>query len=116
MESHLAELPERCHVVFTALQEQAFGDFQIQRAGGQLGFIEDVLDGGQEVRLVELSRRQVDGHPQLRMASIVPALELPARLTQYPLPDRQDQTGLFSDPDKGAARNRHFLSRLPPAQ
>ena len=74
--------------------------------------------GGQacgNVRAREFLHREVDRHAQLRPARILPGAQLSEALPQYPLADRDDQSGTFGESDNLAGRVRSH-DRVGPAQ
>jgi hypothetical protein len=73
-------------------------------------------DGRDERRVGELGARDVDGHVQAPVGSLVPpAGGLGARQGQHPRAERDDQAGLLGHVDEGA-RCQQPADRMLPAR
>ena len=80
-----AQRVERCERI--ALQQKnRFGDFNLQPIGRQPRRRQRLLNRGDEVAVLELSRRYVDGDAN----ALRPARGFRARTPQNPITDRND--------------------------
>ena len=73
------------------------------------------LSGMNEILLLELTRRQIDGNPQIRETRFLPKLGLRAGRSQHPLADRDDQPGVLGHRNELERRDR-AETRMVPAQ
>lgn len=74
----------------------AFGDFQFQAGRRQVAAADDGRDLAQQVRILELTRGEIDCHAQIE-SLVEPCLGLRAGGFQYPFPQRQDEPRLLGD-------------------
>ncbi|MCY1174530.1 hypothetical protein D9M73_147360 [compost metagenome] len=109
------ELVELQVGVFGSLQQQAFGQLQLQQMRRQGFFLEDVGNGGHQVRVGKLLGRQVDRHLQVAQAGGGQRFAHAAGLAGDPFANRNDQAGFFRDTDE-LVRADHAFFRVIPAQ
>lgn len=87
--------------VLGIVHRDALGDFKLELVSRQIRGTQDRCQARSQVRLAELTGGNVDGDPR-RSASarILPAAAFGAGFPQYPVADRQDQSGLFRQRDE----------------
>src|SRR5690606_25349394 len=97
------------------------GELELQTAGGQGSAIEDILQGGEESRTVELQGRQVDSYPMVEQPQVQQLSGIPAGLGDDPVAQVHDLPGFLGDGnepgrrDEPLARLTLAYQGLPPA-
>jgi hemolysin activation/secretion protein len=93
---------------------QRLGDLELEQARRQPGLLQRRGDDARQVRIVELTRREVDRHLQ---AVLGPDEGRPAAgFAQHPFADPQDQAGLLGELDEVAGQDQAALRMLPAQQ
>lgn len=98
---------------FFVPHDDALGEFEFERARGQLGVLESAFDDGGEVAFLELSRGAVDGDFEVFKSGFVPAFGLFACLVHDPLAEFEDEVEFFGDRDEFGGGNQAILGVLP---
>src|SRR5690554_3490924 len=94
--------------------EDALGELELQRAGGQGSAIVNILQGGKESRTVELQGRQVDGYPMVEQAQVQQLSGIPAGLGNDPVTQVHDLPGFLGNGDEPDRRDE-ALAQITPA-
>src|SRR5690554_1307654 len=94
--------------------EDALGELELQAAGGQGSALEDIPQGGEESRTVELQRRQVDGYPMVEQPQVQQLSGIPAGLGDDPVTQVHDLPGFLGDGNEPGRRDEP-LDRMAPA-
>ena len=99
------------------VDDQAFGQFELQLGGGSAGAFQRATHLVDEIGLPELAGADVDGEAQLAGARVVrPVLEPRTGGFQHPLADRQNQSGFLGQRDELGRRNQAALGMAPAQQ
>ena len=103
----------RQHIVgeLGVAQQRGFRDLDLQPVGGEPGHLERIADFAQDVALMELLRREVDGDADAGR----PLHALHAGLAQDPAAEIDDQAHVFGDRNDIDRRHR-AAHRMIPAQ
>ena len=110
------ELEHLLNRVFHILQQQAFGQLQLQFARIGAGVGNGVQHALHKIALVELPGADVDGNAQVcQMGLIGPGHQLCAGGVQHPVAQRDDEAGGLSQRHKFSGGN-HAVLRPAPAQ
>ncbi len=113
--SKLLQIVERADARLRALHGRRFGDLQLEQTRLQASLGEDLANETNEVGLLELADREVDGERERVEAGVVPFFGLVAGRAQNPGTDRDHHADCFGQRDEGRRRDRsHF--RMRPAQ
>ena len=95
MDALLLELVHRGDRELCVLHQTAFGDLELEQRRPQPALPQGAAHDGAEVGLLELMRRNVDGHPKARVALLLPLGVLPAGFAEHPLPNLDDEARLL---------------------
>ena len=89
---------------------------RVRRARSEAGVAQSRGDVGDEVRIAELARRQVDRDREVErwMDALLPIAGLAARPIEDPAPDVDDESGLFRERDE-LQRSEQPAARMLPA-
>ncbi|MNV14132.1 hypothetical protein D3C71_1048070 [compost metagenome] len=102
--------------MFDAVQQLAFGEFQLQQLRRQPGLFQHLPHQTDQLALAQLMHRQIDRHPNRIEPLPLPLTGLPAGLTQHELTDRADQSGFFSQADEIPRRHAAHGRMIPTHQ
>lgn len=98
------------------LHQQALGDLEIQIAGFQTGFPQDLRHHADHAGTQELAGRKVHRHAQRRQDTLLPGFRLFAGGSEYPLADTFDQAGFLRQGNEIERRDQPALGMLPAQQ
>ena len=101
--------------VAVALHVGALGDLELEHGRVEPGPVQRTADLRRQVRVAELDRREVDGHPD-RVTGVAPAPALVAGGVQHPVADLADQPAGLGDGDELVGRQVAELRMLPAQQ
>ncbi len=78
----------------------AFRDFQFDMTRWHAAHFQQPAYLVHEIRIAELSRRDIDGDPGQCGTALIPRLTLIDRGTHHPVSNRNDQAGFFQQGDE----------------
>ena len=103
--------PQQRQAAIKVLDQHAFGDFQLQPAGGEAGFQQDRMHHTDHIAAHELRRRQIDRDLQRHG----PGRRFTAGLPQDPFAHLDDQAAFFRKRDE-IGRRDETAGRMNPAR
>ena len=114
-DAEITQLLEGCDDVFDAVEQLAFGEFQLKVVRRQPGFLQHLAHQTDQFALTQLMHRQVHRNPDRCQPLTLPFARLPAGLTQDEFADRPDQPCFFGQRNErarpGQPRQPHHRSR-----
>ena len=101
---------------FRVFHHAVFGDLQLQGGWRQAAFIDDIDHHFYKISLLNLPGREIYRYEKVQKTHVVPAFGLDAGGPQHPLSHRNNDAGLFGDPDKFSRENQPPFRVVPSEQ